>query len=55
MNKNTILEYKLNGVTYRKVFTGRVSYPTVEAYLIMEKHIGRFSVPKAIVSLRNVL
>jgi len=52
--KNTILTYKLNGVTYRKVFPSRVSYGTVETYLIMEKRIGRYSVSKSIVSLTGL-
>jgi hypothetical protein len=36
-------------------FNGRVSYATVETYLIMEKHIGRFSVADSIVSLTGLL
>ena len=51
----TKLTYKLNGTTYSHTFNGRVSYGTVETYLIMEKHIGRFSVADAIVSLTNLL
>lgn len=54
MKNNTVLEYKLNGVPYRHVFSGRVTYGTVETYLIMEKHIGRFSINKAITRLTNL-
>jgi hypothetical protein len=54
MNNNTVLTYKLNGSTYRHVFAGRVSYGTVERYLIMEKRIGLRSIPAAIVSLTGL-
>lgn len=51
----TILTYRVNGTTYRKVFAARVSFGTVEAYLITEKRIGRSQINKAIVSLENLL
>lgn len=53
--KNTVLTYRINGVTYRKVFPSRVSRGTVEAYLVMEKHLGVSQHGKAIVSLENLL
>jgi hypothetical protein len=55
MNDNTVLTFKHNGVTYRKVFAGRVSYGTVERYLIMERHIGISAHREAIVSLIGLL
>ncbi len=55
MNKNhTVLTYTLNGTTYVHRFSGRVTFGTVETYLIMEKHIGRFSINKAIIRLTNL-
>jgi len=54
MNKNnTTLTYKLNNVIYRKVFSGRVSYPTIERFMIMEKHIGLSKIRSAIASIEN--
>jgi hypothetical protein len=51
----TILTYKLNGVTYNYTFAGRVSYGTVERYLVMEKHIGVSQHRNAIVEIKNLL
>jgi len=53
--KNTILTFKQGGVHYRKTFTSRVSYGTVERFLIMERHIGLSQHKAAIVSLDNLL
>ena len=55
MSMKTILTYKLKGVTYKHTFASRVSYPTVERYLIMDKHIGLSEHRKAIVSCTNLL
>ena len=54
MNK-TILVYIHNGTQYRKVFPHKVSYGTIERFLIVEKHIGLSKVPAAIVSTENLL
>ena len=53
--KNTILIFKHLGTNYRKVFTGRVSYGTVEQFLVMERHIGLSQHKATIVSLDNLL
>jgi hypothetical protein len=55
MNKNTILVYKLGGVKYRKVFTGRVSYGSIERFLVMEKHVGISQHRNVIVEIENQL
>lgn len=51
----TILTYKLNGVTYNHTFADRVSYGTVERYLVMEKHIGISQHRNVIVDIQNLL
>lgn len=51
----TILTYKLNGTKYRHTFPARVSYGSVERFLIMEKHIGLSKIPAAIVEIENLL
>lgn len=51
----TILTYRINGTTYSHTFPARVSYGTVERYLIMEKHIGVSQHNKVIVNIKNLL
>ena len=51
----TILKYRLNGVLYQKTFSARVSYGTVERFLIMEKHLGLSAHKSAIVEIQNLL
>jgi hypothetical protein len=54
--KNTTLVYKSkNSGTRRKIFSGRVSYGTVEQFLVMEGKLGISQHKAAIVSLENLL
>ena len=52
---NTILTYRIGGTNYRHTFTGRVSYGTIERYLVMEKHVGISQHRNVIVSIDNLL
>jgi hypothetical protein len=51
----TIVTYKLNGVTYSHTFASRVSYGTVEQYLIMEKRMGLSAIKSANIQCQNLL
>lgn len=54
MNKTNIT-YTKNGTTYGHTFPTRVSWATVETYLIMTAHIGRYAIRNANVKCFNLL
>jgi hypothetical protein len=51
----TTITYKHNGVSYSHIFATRVSYGTVERYLIMEKRMGLSAIRSANVQCQNLL